>query len=349
MSEKDCEYVSSRGLLKSCDVTYKQEEIPTNTDFGALPDLNNLYDNCSLYVRTESLNHFADNIIDTINHKFILVSGDTDEENYVQTFRRDYDKFEKFISNEKIIHWFCQNSTIAHPKISNLPIGLDYHGSKNFSPIDQEKELKNIKSTSEYFDKRICKCYINFNYPPDGYIHAYDRKEALNEIPTELIHKETPNIKTYETWTNQTKFAFVVSPFGNGLDCHRTWEALILGCIPIIRSSAMNPLFDDLPVLLIEKWSDITQELLDSTIEKFKNRSFNYDKLLLKYWVDRINSYKKTENFTTNIHNQNKVSYEYIIYFVLILFLFLLFFFILKNIYLLRKVKNIIVKAIHRK
>ena len=348
MSEKDCEYVSSRGLLKSCDVTYKQEEIPTQTNFTALPDLNNLYDNCSLYVRTESLNHFAENVIDTINHKFILVSGDTDEENYSQTFRGSYEKFEKFVSNEKIIHWFCQNSTVIHPKISNLPIGLSYHGSIERPPSVQENELKKIKSTSEYFDKRICKCYINFNYPPDHYTYANDRKEALNEIPDELIHRETPNIKTFETWANQSKFAFVVSPFGNGLDCHRTWEALILGCIPIVRTSGMNSLFDDLPVLIIEKWSDVTQELLDSTIEKFKNRSFNYDKLLLKYWIDKINSYKKQENFTMMPSNQGKNSLKYFLYFVL-LFLIVFFFVFLYYFGILRKFKNIIVKAIRRK
>jgi hypothetical protein len=109
----------------------------------------------------------------------------------------------------------------------------------------------------------------------------------------------------------------------------------------------MNPLFDDLPVLIIEKWSHVTQHLLDSTIEKFKNRSFNYDKLLLRYWIDKINSYKKQEKFTMMHSNQGNSLLNF--YFLLLLLLFLLFFFVLKNIYLLRKVKNIIIKAIHRK
>ena len=33
----------------------------------------------------------------------------------------------------------------------------------------------------------------------------------------------------------------VISPMGNGLDCHRTWEALYLGVIPLVRGSpALN-------------------------------------------------------------------------------------------------------------
>ncbi len=30
-------------------------------------------------------------------------------------------------------------------------------------------------------------------------------------------------------------FKFVISPEGNGIDTHRTYEALIFGCIPIVE------------------------------------------------------------------------------------------------------------------
>ena len=36
------------------------------------------------------------------------------------------------------------------------------------------------------------------------------------------------------------QFAFVASPPGNGFDCHRTWEALILGCIVIVQNSSVR-------------------------------------------------------------------------------------------------------------
>lgn len=75
-----------------------------------------------------------------------------------------------------------------------------------------------------------------------------------------------------------------MSPYGKGMDCHRTWEALILGSIPILKSKEFVNMFKDLPVLFVNDWSDINQQLLDDTIEKFKNLTFNYDKLTLKYW-----------------------------------------------------------------
>ena len=41
-------------------------------------------------------------------------------------------------------------------------------------------------------------------------------------------------------WETTAQFAFVASPPGNGFDCHRTWEALILGCIVIVQNSSVR-------------------------------------------------------------------------------------------------------------
>ena len=62
-----------------------------------------------------------------------------------------------------------------------------------------------------------------------------------------------------EAWRIYSDIDFVLSPFGGGLDCHRTWEALVIGAIPIIEHSpGMAPLFDDLPVVQVTSWNDVT-------------------------------------------------------------------------------------------
>ena len=95
-----------------------------------------------------------------------------------------------------------------------------------------------------------------------------------------------------KTWENQISYSFVLSPHGNGLDCHRTWEALVLGCIPIVKKSEIDALYEDLPVLIVNNWSDLNQDLLNNTIEQFKNKTFNYNKLSLKYWINKFNEKK---------------------------------------------------------
>ena len=44
---------------------------------------------------------------------------------------------------------------------------------------------------------------------------------------------------------------------------------------------------------MVNKWSDINKELLETTIKKFKTKKFNYDKLNRFYWGTLFNSHKQ--------------------------------------------------------
>ena len=208
-------------------------------------------------------------------------------------------------------------SNHTHKKLSQIPIGLAYHHNYNedikeesnkiISPMKQEEMLDSIINAPQKsnkmnmpFWKRELKCYINFNFDKN-YIRSrfgYDRYEAITKIPQNLIFSEDGEVSRTISWNTQIKYAFVVSPFGNGYDCHRTWEALILGCIPIVKSSGLDNLYEGLPVLIVQDWNDITEKLLMKVITEFKHKhekgEFNYDKLTLKYWMDKINSHKFT-------------------------------------------------------
>ena len=91
-------------------------------------------------------------------------------------------------------------------------------------------------------------------------------------------------------WRIMSKYTFVLSPFGNGMVCHRMWEALCLGCIPILRAPGFKKMFENLPILIVDNWFEVNQELLDKTILEFKIKTFQYEKLSLKYWRDKIQS-----------------------------------------------------------
>ena len=54
------------------------------------------------------------------------------------------------------------------------------------------------------------------------------------------------------------RHAFVVSPHGKGLDCYRTWEALLMGAIVIVKRSALDLLYSGLLVVIVEDWGEVT-------------------------------------------------------------------------------------------
>lgn len=295
MSEENCIFVSSRGLMKCCDYFSKtpQSSIRMMINY---PQLKNIQGRIPIiYVTGSAIPYFIQNELRKINFKFVLVSGDCDEDIPNNIFRSQKD-YNNFINDERIVKWYTQNWVGDYnPKVFHLPIGMDYHTMTNRqifwgsmkNPFEQESVLKMIIKKLIPFWKRRIMCYSNFHFSMNTK-HSYDRKNAIKEIPRELIFYEKTRVNRLQTWLNQKDYAFVVSPFGGGYDCHRTWEALMLGCIPIVMSSGLNPLFEDLPVLIVKKWEEVTKQKLQETIEQFKNRKFKYAKLTLKYWMDQI-------------------------------------------------------------
>ncbi len=288
--ENNCKIVGSRGILKSCDIKsftpMSSINILLNYDFSGLRD------GSVIYVCNYAIKNFAE-FINKIPYKIILVSGDSDCTIDLNFF----DEIIKFIENPKIIHWFPQNCLITHPKVTGIPIGLDFHtmnerksdwGDRIY-PINQEELLFNIKNSSKPFYERKIKCYSNFHFFTNTK-YGNDRVDAINKLKPELVDYEKNKVNRETTWKLQSEYAFVISPHGNGLDCHRTWEALCLGCIPIVKKSGISYLYDELPVLIVDEWDLVTQDLLVDTVNKFKNTKFNYDKLNLEYWVDIIRS-----------------------------------------------------------
>jgi len=290
MSEKNCHFVSSRGILHSCDI---KSDIPISSIRQLYHyDWTNLREGCTVYICNSAINAFSV-IIDQLPCKIILVSGDADECCPMELFPTEIE-FQLFIENEKIIHWFSQNLIISHSKMTKIPIGLDYHTmtisdvwGKSISSLEQEKQLLNIRNSSLPFYERILKIYANFHFSINTKF-AKDRTDAISQIPEYLIYYESSKIDRYDTWQNQAKYTFVASPHGNGLDCHRTWEAFCLGCIVIVKTSPLDELYNGLPILIVREWSDITEKVLLETVVKCKTMQFNYEKLTLKYWKDKI-------------------------------------------------------------
>jgi hypothetical protein len=301
--ENSCKYVSSRGLLKSC-VSHSSEPISSVLITSGY-NFSELKDGDSLYICGTALKYFISKIFNKINKKIILVSGDCDliiPNDIFSSFK----EFSLFIDNEKIIHWFSQNLVSKYKnKLSCIPIGLDYHSLSSSNgkhalgdkcnPIDQENQLLFIKENSKPFWEREIKCYSSFHLFCKSRFGS-DRLDAVKLIPKHLIYFEASKVERLYSWKTQTEYAFVTSPHGNGLDCHRTWEALCLGCIPIVKKSKIDDLYKDLPVLIVTSWVDITYELLSTAVEIFKKmhneNKFDYNRLTLEYWVSKINGIK---------------------------------------------------------
>ena len=163
-------------------------------------------------------------------------------------------------------------------KTSPIPIGLenDYWNRTNITTIKQyaSNPKKNL-------------LYLNVSLNTSS-----NRPNIMNLLVDKGFEK---NNKL--DWNNYIKdlstYKFCISPNGNGIDCHRTWECLYLGVIPIIEKSIHMDHFSDLPILFVDSYDIISTEYLNDKLNEFQKKSFNLDKLYIPYWKQKI-----TEHFT---------------------------------------------------
>uniref|UniRef100_A0A6C0DGV9 Exostosin GT47 domain-containing protein n=1 Tax=viral metagenome TaxID=1070528 RepID=A0A6C0DGV9_9ZZZZ len=298
MTEANCLFVSSRGIMKSCDVYPSNPVSSTHQCYDY--DWVSLKPGTSVYIISSSLPDFFRKAWSQIKVPIILVSGDCDETMPTDLF--DAANLQLFLNDPRLIAWFAQNMVSVHPKLHQIPIGMDYHtlsvntshawGPKQ-TPLEQESVLNLIRKRAD--DKpRLMKAYANFQFSLKTR-YAADRHEALKELNKDLVTYEEKPVARFVTWAKQATHQFVISPHGGGLDCHRTWEALALGCYPIVKTSPMDPLFEGLPVLILEKWSDLRLDKMEMAAKFFSENKMS-EKLNLKFWLNKIFAAKQSIN-----------------------------------------------------
>lgn len=211
--------------------------------------------------------------------KFILITHCSDIEINEEYFKR---------KPSNIIKWFAQNISYSHPDLHCIPIGLESHrGPYRGDYTNFEWLFNNIKPepiSNKIINKIYCNFSLNTNKKRIQILHSLYNHDMC-------IHEQGKNYIDYCSSVKQ--FLFIASPRGNGIDCHRTWEALYLGSIPIVEKSyCLDSLIDGLPVIAINDWND--KEELKSKMNEYvelykKGEAFkNVDKLKIDYWLEKI-------------------------------------------------------------
>ena len=187
-----------------------------------------------------------------------------------------------------ILKWYGQNiDSKNNNDIISLPIGLERsHWSKKRYGINAHKHNK-IYEYSIKNHKKDKLLYINFNPNTNkikrGWIIPYFNNKnwaptRIGGIRGNIDHYLTDCIKSY----------FVLCPDGNGIDCHRNWEMLYMGVIPVIEKSYFHDkIYGDLPVLIVNDFKELTKELLEEK-KSFYEKKYNREKLKFSYWENMI-------------------------------------------------------------
>jgi len=119
------------------------------------------------------------------------------------------------------------------------------------------------------------------------------RETMLNSLPPGSHWVFRDGVARTEAWRIHGSYGFVVSPPGNGIDTHRTWEALVLHCIPIVlRDSLVRAeLFEGLPVVAVDSFAEVTESNLKkwhTELSGMFDKAEVLERIDHKWWFDKI-------------------------------------------------------------
>ncbi|CAF0816035.1 unnamed protein product [Adineta ricciae] len=276
-----------------------------------------LPDGSIIYVSVWAIGTFFTDVYPHLIHRFVLITGEGDLSSPILDYLERTDS--------KIIHWFGQNGAIASStskKFTHIPIGLQcYEMAEAMKTIYKEQSnytlpqlYGDIDEPIKYIQPMDMTHRILFNKDSMlkknllliNFLSKNDETGLRRRIWKDLcIHRKknqsfitclskTPGVNPsnlIDVYRRNREHSFWLSPRGNGLDCHRTWEALYLDMIPIVWNSSLNVLYENLPVVVIQDYKEITEEFLNEKLKKISTAKFyqmkhtyRMEKLRNAYW-----------------------------------------------------------------
>lgn len=143
---------------------------------------------------------------------------------------------------------------------------------------------------------------------------GFNRRRIEYELHKRGIYN-LPFVRKETYWKALLDHKFIISPEGNGIDCHRHYEALMAGCIPIVED---NPLirgkYAGCPIVYTKSYMDISESKLKKLYEEMLDKTYDFSCLFLSHYtheqqqqIKLAGNYwiRKLTNFSENYYSPN--------------------------------------------
>jgi hypothetical protein len=173
----------------------------------------------------------------------------------------------EILRHPRLVRWLTQNhdGTRGVAKLQALPIGLDLSGSCHVSKphafLSPRKRFELMQATRRQhskapFAQRDGRPLLDFGADSNRIREEVRRQLARCPGVVDTSSHRLPQAQVHQQYARRQ---FVISLQGNGLDCHRTWEALYFGAIVLAQPTnwAVESLYTGLPVVVVRDWARV--------------------------------------------------------------------------------------------
>lgn len=270
----DIKFISGELIQESAEISFctqindiiSQQVINTPVKLVKIDEFNktDIKKYKKIFVYTHDIIPFLKKFYNNLENETTLITHNSD--NGID------DRFLEILDSDKIKKWYTQNLYTKHSKLRSLPIGI---ANKQWTHGNQIviNKIKNINLPKKTL------VYKNFNLHTNFEKRRYvDQVTSQNGIPM-------AGSKEYEKYlTDVADSFFVLCPPGNGVDCHRIWECLALGSIPVVEKNIAFEQFKHLPILFINDWKSVTLNFLEKNLSYTNKFSEHIPELYISYW-----------------------------------------------------------------
>lgn len=226
-------------------------------------------DGQTIFVKTDMVPYFFNFVMPQIKNSVIILTH-----NSALGIDRRYINF---LNNEKVISWYAQNANFDHPKLFSIPLGIANlrwpHG--DISKIDMVNQMQLEK-------KHLV--YMNF----DLQTNFGERAKVFNMFNEKSFVLKGDKKPFLEYLKDLASCKYTLSPPGAGIDCHRIWESIAVGTIPIVQNCHNISFHTSMPILIVDDWKHLTEQLLDDKYYFLNSELYSKSALYLDHWINKI-------------------------------------------------------------
>ena len=264
-----------------------------------------------IFLKTDLLPNYID-ILNSFTERFTLITASNDDHCPPYLYYPPDDelhkdlklKVDKLLNSKHLFMWYAKNPAIKHMKLKPYPIGPKWQWKT--TRFFGENKNKHLQIFNKYclnplkmmLDSKLKTelLYFNFTCPTTNKPLFKFHQRMRNNVKDIFLKKgfQWNENEEFEDYIKTlSKYKFCLAPPGRGIDTHRCWEALMVGTIPIVFSSSLNDLYENLPVIVVDDWNIINEEYLHQEYKNILQGTYNFEKLYANFWFNRHLNYSK--------------------------------------------------------
>eukprot|EP00668_Euglena_longa_P016704 GGOE01020994.1.p1 GENE.GGOE01020994.1~~GGOE01020994.1.p1 ORF type:complete len:369 (+),score=77.85 GGOE01020994.1:148-1107(+) len=164
-----------------------------------------------------------------------------------------------------------------HTKVRIIPLGIPHGTGKQLT--SWRRRLQVLRPTNEVFAQFSIRSPASRAKVRRKLLELLQRRKLL------VLHGPYQRMSHDAYLKRMVHSRFVVCPRGIGPDTYRTWEALVLGRVPVVERLLHPFLYAGLPVVQLDSWQQLNSSLLAECWEAMQAQRVHIQKLSFTWWM----------------------------------------------------------------